>query len=75
AMCLTPWEIAAGTVRPMWMAMESAMTRLQEMDDRRASQETTPATSLAQVSGHSNSLSNILIKILTELEKKNLNRH
>lgn len=43
---------------------------LQEMDDRRASQETTPATSLAQVSGHSNSLSNILIKILTELEKQ-----
>ncbi|MCP4097186.1 MAG: biotin--[acetyl-CoA-carboxylase] ligase [Planctomycetaceae bacterium] len=43
---------------------------LQDMDDQRESPETTTATSLAQVSGRANSLSDTLVAILIELEKQ-----
>lgn len=46
------------------------MPTLHDMDDQRESSETTTATSLAQVSGRSNSLSDTLIAILIELEKQ-----
>ena len=46
------------------------MPTLQDMDDQRESPETTTATSLAQVSGRANSLSDTLIAILIELEKQ-----
>ncbi len=48
----------------------SNMPALHDMDDRRASQEKTTATSLTQVSGKSASLSETLIKILIELKKQ-----
>jgi BirA family transcriptional regulator, biotin operon repressor / biotin---[acetyl-CoA-carboxylase] ligase len=48
----------------------SNMPTLQAMDDQRKSMGTSTATSLAQVSGNANSLSEALIKILVELKKQ-----